>query len=284
MGAPPAPARQAGNEVGKEVCARRGDRQRRPDHGLYRQRQPSRNRESDKGRRDEAAAQIVEYLPAIERRKLVGVTRAVAAGCGSAQPGCKLPVAPNPAKGAAGICEIVGGEVLVEDDVAGKCGTTVKPLEQIMADDRVLRYAAMQASIAARRRHSKVKAAAMCRDVMERLSLTHLVDKHVGVLAHGQRQWVELAMVVALEPKLILLDEPAAGMTADETNKTAALIREVNKSAAIVVVEHDMQFIKQIAQTVTVFHQGRILVEDTMENVQGNPIVREVYLGHDDDD
>ena len=124
----------------------------------------------------------------------------------------------------------------------------------------------------------------MVREVMERLSLTHLANSLVANLAHGQRQWVELAMVVAMEPKLILLDEPAAGMTADETNKTAELIQEANKTAAIVVVEHDMQFIKQIAKTVTVFHQGKVLIEDTMENVQGNPTVREVYLGHDDDD
>jgi branched-chain amino acid transport system ATP-binding protein/urea transport system ATP-binding protein len=139
-------------------------------------------------------------------------------------------------------------------------------------------------SVAARSRHGKARAAAMVREVMERLSLTHLANSLVANLAHGQRQWVELAMVVAMEPKLILLDEPAAGMTADETNKTAELIREANKTAAIVVVEHDMQFIKQIAKTVTVFHQGKVLVEDTMENVQGNPTVREVYLGHDDDD
>jgi branched-chain amino acid transport system ATP-binding protein len=138
-------------------------------------------------------------------------------------------------------------------------------------------------AIAARSRYARAKADALCREVMERLSLTHLSGQLVGALAHGHRQWVELAMVLAMEPKLILLDEPAAGMTLDETNKTAELIREANMSSAIVVVEHDMQFIKQIAQTVTVFHQGRVLVEDTMENVQGNPRVREVYLGHDDD-
>lgn len=138
-------------------------------------------------------------------------------------------------------------------------------------------------AIAARSRYGRAKADAMCREVMERLSLTHLSGQLVGALAHGHRQWVELAMVLAMEPKLILLDEPAAGMTLDETNKTAELIREANMSSAIVVVEHDMQFIKQIAQTVTVFHQGRVLVEDTMENVQSNPRVREVYLGHDDD-
>jgi branched-chain amino acid transport system ATP-binding protein/urea transport system ATP-binding protein len=139
-------------------------------------------------------------------------------------------------------------------------------------------------SIAARSRHNKARAAVIGKDVMERLGLSTLSGRLVGELAHGQRQWVELAMVVALEPKLILLDEPAAGMTAEETNRTAALIQEVNKSAAIVVVEHDMQFIKQIAHTVTVFHQGRVLVEDTMENVQGNELVREVYLGKVDDD
>jgi branched-chain amino acid transport system ATP-binding protein/urea transport system ATP-binding protein len=139
-------------------------------------------------------------------------------------------------------------------------------------------------SVAARSRHGKARAALIGTEVMERLGLTGLAGRLVGELAHGQRQWVELAMVVALEPKLILLDEPAAGMTADETNRTAELIREVNKSAAIVVVEHDMQFIKQIAHTVTVFHQGRVLVEDTMENVQGNELVREVYLGKADDD
>ena len=146
-GAPPASARQAGNEVGKEVGARRGNRQHRPDPGLSRQRQPSRNREGDKCRRDQAAAQIVEYLPAVERRKPVGTARVVAARCGSAQPGRQLPVAADPAKGATGIREIVCGEVLIEDDVAGQRGTAVKPLEQIVADDRVLRHAAMQASV-----------------------------------------------------------------------------------------------------------------------------------------
>jgi branched-chain amino acid transport system ATP-binding protein/urea transport system ATP-binding protein len=139
-------------------------------------------------------------------------------------------------------------------------------------------------SVAARSRHGKARAASIASEVTERLGLTGLVGRLVGELAHGQRQWVELAMVVALEPKLILLDEPAAGMTADETNRTAELIREVNKTAAIVVVEHDMQFIKQIAHTVTVFHQGRVLVEDTMENIQGNELVREIYLGKADDD
>ena len=84
---------------------------------------------------------------------------------------------------------------------------------------------------------------------------------------------------MALQPQLVLLDEPAAGMTAEETNRTAQLILELNKTSAIVVVEHDMQFIRQIAKKVTVFHQGKILIEDTMQNVQANEMVRDVYLG-----
>jgi branched-chain amino acid transport system ATP-binding protein/urea transport system ATP-binding protein len=101
----------------------------------------------------------------------------------------------------------------------------------------------------------------------------------VGELAHGQRQWVEIGMAIAGEPKIVLLDEPSAGMSAEETNRTAELIREVNRTATIVVVEHDMQFIRQIASRVTVFHQGAILVEASVEKVMSDPVVRDVYLG-----
>jgi branched-chain amino acid transport system ATP-binding protein/urea transport system ATP-binding protein len=122
-------------------------------------------------------------------------------------------------------------------------------------------------------------ARAMVDQVMARLDLTALADRLVGELAHGQRQWVEFGMVTAREPKVILLDEPTAGMSVEETNRTAELIREANKHATIVVVEHDMQFIRQIARFVTVFHQGAILAEDTMENIQKNQTVKDVYLG-----
>jgi branched-chain amino acid transport system ATP-binding protein/urea transport system ATP-binding protein len=111
------------------------------------------------------------------------------------------------------------------------------------------------------------------------LDITTLAGKLVGELAHGQRQWVELAMVLTRNPSLLLLDEPTAGMSDVETARTAELILEVNKSRTIVVVEHDMQFIRKIARTVTVFHQGRILAEDTMSNIQNNEVVRDVYLG-----
>jgi branched-chain amino acid transport system ATP-binding protein/urea transport system ATP-binding protein len=86
-------------------------------------------------------------------------------------------------------------------------------------------------------------------------------------------------MVLTRNPSLVLLDEPTAGMSDDETARTADLILELNKSRTIVVVEHDMQFIRRIAKTVTVFHQGRVLAEDTMSNIQKNEMVRDVYLG-----
>jgi branched-chain amino acid transport system ATP-binding protein len=117
------------------------------------------------------------------------------------------------------------------------------------------------------------------RDLAARLGLEDLLDAPVATLAHGQRQWVEIAMVIASAPKLVLLDEPSAGMTIEETRRTAELIREVNRTASLIVVEHDMQFIRQIAHKVTVFHQGGILLEDSFERVVADPVVRDVYLG-----
>ncbi|MBU2359232.1 MAG: ABC transporter ATP-binding protein, partial [Alphaproteobacteria bacterium] len=91
---------------------------------------------------------------------------------------------------------------------------------------------------------------------------------------------VELGMVVVAEPWPVLLDEPAAGMTHEETARTAELIHEINETAALIVVEHDMQFIRMISRQVTVFHEGRILMEDTMDAISRDKRAREVYLGH----
>jgi ABC-type uncharacterized transport system ATPase subunit len=129
----------------------------------------------------------------------------------------------------------------------------------------------------ARRKGAAVKTAV--ERIAERLDLGPLLQRFVGELAHGQRQWVEIAMVVICEPTIVLLDEPAAGMSDEETARTADLIRDLNTTTTIVVVEHDMQFIRQIARTVTVFHQGRILVEDSFQSVIANKTVRDVYLG-----
>lgn len=133
--------------------------------------------------------------------------------------------------------------------------------------------------VAAARRGSAAQARRITAETLERLRLTAIAARLVGQLAHGQRQWVEIAAVLAQEPELVLLDEPAAGMTHEEVLRTAALIREINQTHALIVVEHDMQFIRMIARTVTVFNQGAILVEDDVERVMADPAVRDVYLG-----
>jgi ABC-type uncharacterized transport system ATPase subunit len=133
--------------------------------------------------------------------------------------------------------------------------------------------------LAASRIHLRARVDAVVDEMLERLGLTGVAKRLVGQLAHGQRQWVELGIVLSTNPDLILLDEPAAGMTHEEVNKTAELVREINRSKALIVVEHDMQFIRMIAKQVTVFNQGSVLVEDAVENILRNPLVRDIYLG-----
>jgi branched-chain amino acid transport system ATP-binding protein len=116
-------------------------------------------------------------------------------------------------------------------------------------------------------------------EAIERLMLRPIADRLVGQLAHGQRQWVELGLVLLTEPVVILLDEPAAGMTDDETTRTAELIRDINRTHALVVVEHDMAFIRKIARDITVFDRGEILVEGPAHRVLSDRRVRDVYLG-----
>lgn len=133
--------------------------------------------------------------------------------------------------------------------------------------------------LAARFAHPPARARKLVDEVVERLGIAAFVDRLVGELAHGQRQWVEIGMVMAREPKLVLLDEPSAGMSAEERHRTAELIKEINRTATVVVVEHDMQFIRQIAKLVTVFHRGRILVEEQVDIALSDQRVRDVYLG-----
>jgi urea ABC transporter ATP-binding protein UrtD len=133
--------------------------------------------------------------------------------------------------------------------------------------------------LAASRLHSGEKARRAVDEMLERVGMTDAAERLVGQLAHGQRQWVELGLVLATDPELILLDEPAAGMTHEEVLKTAELVREINRTKALIVVEHDMQFIRMIAKQVTVFNQGSVLVEDTVESIMRNPQVRDIYLG-----
>jgi branched-chain amino acid transport system ATP-binding protein len=131
---------------------------------------------------------------------------------------------------------------------------------------------------ASRRHHGRAADRAVDRE-LERLDLGPITDRPVGILAHGQRQWVELGLVLLAEPALILLDEPTAGMTDAETERTAALIVAINKAHALIVVEHDMAFIRRIAAKITVFDRGEILVEDNAEAVLADRRVRDIYLG-----
>ncbi len=133
--------------------------------------------------------------------------------------------------------------------------------------------------LAAARMKRGARARTVVDDMLERVGLTAIASRIVGQLAHGQRQWVELGVVLSTDPDLVLLDEPAAGMTDQEVARTAELVSEINKTKALIVVEHDMQFIRMIASKVTVFNQGAILVEDDVEAILRNPTVRDVYLG-----
>jgi branched-chain amino acid transport system ATP-binding protein/urea transport system ATP-binding protein len=133
--------------------------------------------------------------------------------------------------------------------------------------------------LSARHHHGEAKARQMTASTLERVGMMAHKDDMAGVLAHGQRQWVELAVVIASDPPLILLDEPAAGMSDGEVARTAELILEINRQHALVVVEHDMSFIRMIARKVTVLHQGQIIREDTPDRIMADPLVQQIYLG-----
>ncbi len=116
-------------------------------------------------------------------------------------------------------------------------------------------------------------------EVLKTIGLADKADWKAGALAHGQKQWLEIGMLLAQDPKLLLVDEPAAGMTDEETAKTGELLMSLAGKHSIVVIEHDMVFVRQIARTVTVLHQGHVLCEGTVDQVQADERVVEVYLG-----
>jgi urea transport system ATP-binding protein len=114
---------------------------------------------------------------------------------------------------------------------------------------------------------------------LERVRLGDSGDRPAGLLSHGQKQWLEIAMLLMQEPRLLLLDEPVAGMSDEETERTADLFISLAGEHSLVVVEHDMAFVERIARKVTVLHEGSVLAEGSLESVQGDPRVIEVYLG-----
>jgi urea transport system ATP-binding protein len=115
--------------------------------------------------------------------------------------------------------------------------------------------------------------------MIERVGLAGAADRTAGLLSHGQKQWLEIGMLLMQEPRLLLLDEPVAGMSDDETERTAELFLTLAGRHSLVVVEHDMAFIARIARKVTVLHEGSVLAEGPLDAVQGDPRVIEVYLG-----
>lgn len=118
-------------------------------------------------------------------------------------------------------------------------------------------------------------------EVLAIIGLSDLQNAEAGSLSHGQKQWLEIGVLLIQDPQLLLVDEPVAGMTPQETERTAELLTSLAGERSVVVVEHDMEFIRSIAKIVTVLHQGSVLAEGTMKQVQDNPQVREVYLGEE---
>ena len=115
--------------------------------------------------------------------------------------------------------------------------------------------------------------------LLERIRMTEHRSRQAAELSHGQKQWLEIGMLLAQEPKLLLVDEPAAGMTDQETADTADLLREIARTRAVVVVEHDMTFVRDLGVKVTCLHEGSILAEGALDQVSANERVIEVYLG-----
>jgi urea transport system ATP-binding protein len=122
------------------------------------------------------------------------------------------------------------------------------------------------------------------KEILELIGLESKAHVKAGLLSHGEKQWLEIGMLLIQEPKLLLLDEPVAGMTRQERTRTGELLQKIAKDRAIVVVEHDMEFVRAFANTVTVLHMGQVLCEGLMEQIQTDARVIEVYLGRTHDE
>ena len=117
-------------------------------------------------------------------------------------------------------------------------------------------------------------------EIAKMIYLADFLDRRAETLSHGQKQWLEIGMLLIQDPELLMLDEPVAGMSVSERAKTAELLNEIIKNRSVIVIEHDMKFVESIAHRVTVLHQGKVLAEGDMETIQADPRVKEVYLGH----
>ena len=121
-------------------------------------------------------------------------------------------------------------------------------------------------------------------DLLKTIGLINKSEMKAEFLSHGEKQWLEIGMLIAQSPDLLLVDEPVAGLTDEETEKTGELLMSLAETHSIIVIEHDMEFVRQIARKVTVLHQGSVLCEGNFEEVQNDPRVIEVYLGQQDEE
>ncbi len=124
--------------------------------------------------------------------------------------------------------------------------------------------------------------AARIEELAEEIGLTDQLTRISGELSHGQKQWLEIGMLLAQDPRLLLVDEPAAGMTAEEREKTTDILKRAAETRAVVVVEHDMEFVRRLDCKVTVLHEGSVLAEGSLDHVTSNSTVIDVYLGRSD--
>jgi urea transport system ATP-binding protein len=149
--------------------------------------------------------------------------------------------------------------------------TVFDNLELALKADRSVRTTLWWRETAGERQHID--------EILQIIRLGPLKDRMAGGLSHGQKQWLEIGMLLAQDPKLLLVDEPVAGMTDVETHQTAELLKEINREHTVVVVEHDMTFVRELGVKVTCLHEGAVLAEGTIDQVSQNERVVEVYLG-----
>ncbi|MEO8693633.1 MAG: urea ABC transporter ATP-binding protein UrtD [Acidimicrobiales bacterium] len=160
----------------------------------------------------------------------------------------------------------------------GRTFQTAFVFEQLSVIDNLdlaATYRTRSRSLLRRRRHVDARIT----DTLETIGLMDLAERPAAVLSHGQRQWLEIGMLLVQDHQLLLLDEPVAGMSKSERRRTGELLQQIAKDRTVVVIEHDMDFLRDFASVVTVLHEGRLLCEGSVGEVQSDPRVQEVYLG-----
>ena len=151
--------------------------------------------------------------------------------------------------------------------------------DQTVLENLTLALKANRSPLAALSFRASAKDRAKIDALADQVKLTDRLHRKAGELSHGQKQWLEIAMLLAQEPRLLLVDEPAAGMTVAEREQTTAMLTDIARSRAVVVVEHDMEFVRRLNCRVTVLHEGAVLAEGSLDHVTQNPDVIDVYLG-----